>query len=118
MLDTAVAQREVLERLLSLTGQQARALDAGDMAALTKLSRLRSETVKDAAAVLPPCQAWDQEVMELVSTLQGSMACLQQSIRACIAVVRRQLAQLTERSQASRYLTGTTASGYQGSWKV
>ena len=58
MTDTSSAQREVLERLLDLTGQQEQALDAGDIVGLNRLSELRLQTVKTAAEILPPRQPW------------------------------------------------------------
>jgi hypothetical protein len=117
MTNTAIAQRELLHRLLGLTGQQKQALDAGDATRLNTLAKMRAKVISDAAAILPPVVAWEPEVADLVSALQRSTAGLQQSTGARMAAVRRQLVQLTKGSSAAKYLTGTFPL-YQSSWKA
>jgi hypothetical protein len=46
--------------------------------------------VRDAAAYLPPVRPWEDEVADLVAVAHQSMARVQQSVQACMAVVRRQ----------------------------
>lgn len=116
MANASVAQREVLERLLDLTGQQERALDAGDIIALNQLSELRLQTVKDAAAFLPPSQPWAADVVELADAVQRSTTQLQQSTVACMATVRRQLAQLTENRRLAHYVAPAVPV-YRASWR-
>ena len=116
MTDTSSAQREVLERLLDLTGQQEQALDAGDIVGLNRLSELRLQTVKSAAEILPPRQPWAPEVRELADAVQQSTTRLQQSTAACMAKVRRQMAQLTENRRLALYLTPSKPT-YRASWR-
>ena len=116
MTNTSVAQREVLVRLLDLTDQQERALDTGDIIALNKLSELRLQTIKDAAAFLPPRQPWAPEVRDLADAVQRSTTQLQQSTVACMAMVRRQQAQLNDNRQLTQYVAPTIPV-YRASWR-
>ena len=116
MTDTSSAQREVLERLLDLTGQQEQALDKGDIMGLNRLSELRLQTVKSASEILPPRQPWAPEVRELADAVQESTTRLQQSTVACMAKVRRQLVQLTANRRLAQYVTPSTPI-YRASWR-
>ncbi len=108
MLDTPVEgrQRALLEQLAALNDRQAQALDAGDMASFARLSDLRGQMVSEALAYLPPHTPWAPELATLVAQVRERSEDLQQSIHACMAVVRRDLATLTRRQQATRYLSG------------
>jgi hypothetical protein len=110
-------QQIVLRRLLDLTGEQERALDAGDIATMNQLSQLRLQTVKEAASFLPPQQPWAPEVQDLAEAVQQSTASLQQQTQACMAAVRRQMAQLNDNRQAARYLAPVAPAYGGGSWK-
>ncbi len=116
MKDTSIAQREVLERLLDLTAQQERALDAGDIIGLNRLSELRLQTIRNAASILPPRQPWAPELGELADALERSTTQLQQSTVACMAVVRRQLEQLAENRRIANYVPPAVPV-YRASWK-
>jgi hypothetical protein len=110
-------QRALLEQLVALSDQQEYALDSGDMDLLMRLSQLRGKVVGDAAPYLPPQMAWDAELAGLVTHVQERSEDLQQSIRACMAVVRRDLAALTHNQQVTRYLTDAIPSGAgDGTW--
>ncbi len=107
MLNTPVEdrQRALLEELASLNERQARALDTGDMALLARLSDLRGQTVNRAMTYLPPETPWAPELAALVARVGERSDDLQQSIHACMAVVRRDLATLTHHQQATQYLS-------------
>jgi len=90
MTSVARIQREVLARLIDLADEQECALDTGDLVALNGISQLRARVVRDAAAYLPPVRPWEDEVADLVAVAHQSMARVQQSVQACMAVVRRQ----------------------------
>lgn len=89
---------------MALSEQQAHALDRGDAALLIRLSELRGKAVSDSAAYLPPVTPWDPELAELVEQARERAEGLQQSIRACMATVRRDLATLTHHQRARRLL--------------
>lgn len=101
----AVRQRALLEQLVTLSDRQEYALDTGDMALLTQLSELRGKVVGEAADYLPPHTAWAPELAGLVTHVQERSEELQQSIHACMAAVRRDLAALTRKRQMTHYLT-------------
>ena len=98
----ASRQRVLLERLAALGDQQDQALDRGDLALLAELTELRGATVRDAAADLPPRTPWEPELAALASRVRERAARLEQSLHACMAVVRRDLATLDQRQRAPR----------------
>src|SRR5579885_157421 len=102
--ETPDAQRALLLHLDDLTTEQEHALDAGDMEVLTLLSEQRSSALREAAHHLPPYQAWDPALGELVSQVQERATHLQQQIQACMAAVRRELINLDRRHQMTQYL--------------
>jgi hypothetical protein len=97
-------QRSLLIRLLSITDDQAAALNVDDIPLFERLSELRSSTVQEAAAYLPPRQAWDPALAEQVERLRGRSEQLQREIRLRMADVRRALAELSRRGHVTQYL--------------
>jgi len=108
MLDTPVEgrQRALLEQLAALNDRQAQALDTGDMTSFTRLSDLRGQAVSEALAYLPPHTPWAPALATLAAQVRERSEDLQQSIHTCMAVVRRDMAALTQRQQATQYLSG------------
>jgi hypothetical protein len=88
----ARTQREILVCLISLADEQEFALAIGDLVALNDMSELRLQIVRETASFVPPLRAWAPENKELVEMAKQTMSRIQQSIRACMAVVRRQRA--------------------------
>lgn len=102
-------QRLVLERLIELTAEQSQALDAGDLSRLMNLSQSRSRLVQESAAYLPPQQAWDSTLSDLVTQSQQHSDQLQQVLRASMAAIRRELVDLTGREKrVVNYLAHTS----------
>jgi hypothetical protein len=101
---TLEMQRTVLTRLLELTAQQARALDAGDMSSLNTLSEARAKVVRLSAAYLPPTCAWDPALEPQVTQLQRASEQLQSDLRGAMDQVRRDLQELAKREQLTQYL--------------
>jgi len=117
-LDVSVSamQRSLLERLLAITDEQARALAADDIPVFERLSELRSAAVKEAAANLPPCHAWDAALADQVETVRQRSEELQRAIRLRMADVRKALVELSRRQHVTQYLE--RESGQQSaSWK-
>lgn len=108
---TLPAQRALLERLTALGAEQEQALNAGDVSALTRLSELRAATVRDAAAYLPPAQAWDPTLTTMVADAQERSRNVQQQLSACMAVVRRELVALNDRRHVEDYLAYNATGG-------
>ncbi|HZS90617.1 MAG TPA: hypothetical protein VFE42_24370 [Chloroflexota bacterium] len=113
-IDNLAVQRRVLERLAELSDCQEQALNAGDMIALTQLSELRAQVVRDAAASLPPFHDWHPEVAELATFVKARSEDVQRSLRACMLEVRRELVALTERRHVAGYLAFQTMPGGAG----
>ena len=97
-------QRDLLFKLDDLTSEQTQALDSGDMEVLNVLSELRMQAMRDAAPFLPPYKTWDPELIELAAQVQERSAQLQHEIHACMAIVRRELANLDKQQQVVTYL--------------
>ena len=110
------AQRALLERLLELTDDQARALKVGDILRMSQISELRKATIKDAEAYLPPTLGWEPDLADLVAVVKHNSECLQQSTAACMARVRQNLVRLTKGAQVVHYL-GRDRGGQQASWQ-
>lgn len=110
------AQRALLERLLELTDDQARALKMGDLLRMSQISELRKATIQHAEAYLPPNLAWEPELADLVAVVKHNTECLQQSTVACMARVRRNLVQITQGAQVLHYL-GREPVGQGASWQ-
>jgi hypothetical protein len=114
--DPSMAQREILERLLSLTREQERALEAEDAAGILRLSDIRGKTVREAAAVLPPARAWEPQVAGLVVELQSKTAILQQRTSARMRSVHHRMSQLTTGGRVANYFAGSSALRHTTSW--
>lgn len=97
-------QRSLLERLLGITEEQARALANSDIPIFERLSELRSTAVHEAAAYLPPCQAWDPALAEQVEIVRQRSEQLQRDIRLRMADVRKALVELSRRQHVTQYL--------------
>jgi len=85
----ARAQRALLGRLAALHDAQVEALDKGDLGGLARLSALRGAMVSEAAPYLPPGAPWEPELAALVAQARERADELQQAVRACMAIVRR-----------------------------
>ena len=115
-VNISAMQRSLLERLLTITDEQARALNADDIPVFERLSELRSTTVHEAAASLPPRQAWDSALAEEVETLRRRSEQLQREIRLRMADVRKALVELSRRQHVTQYLE-RNISQQGASWK-
>ena len=110
MLDTATThQIELLECLDGITTLQAQALDLGDLLALDGLSAQRAAAVAAAAPFVPPAMPWSPQVEDLAMQVKSRSEELQQSIRGCMAAVRKELLALNERQQVAGYLKNEMA---------
>lgn len=109
-------QRSLLDRLMKITDDQGAALKADDISVFERLSELRSTTVLEAAAYLPPRRAWDPALAEQVEDLRRRSEQLQREIRLRMADVRRALGELSRRGNVTQYLE--RGAGQAGaSWK-
>jgi len=98
----ARAQCALLERLAALHDAQVEALDKGDLAGLARLSDQRGALVSEAAPYLPPRAPWEPELAPLVAQAQERAGELQQAVRACMAIVRRDLITPAGRRQTAQ----------------
>lgn len=103
-IDALSVQRELLVGLDEITALQQNALDAGDLAALTRLSEMRTRVVREAAPFVPPTMDWTPNVADLAVRVRDRSDELQRSIQACMTSVRKELIALTERQRATQYL--------------
>lgn len=115
-IDMPGAQRTLLLHLDNLTIEQERALDAGDLDGLNRLSDQRSRTVSEAAAYLPPYAALEPELADLAAEVQARAESLQHQIGACMVAIRRELLDLNRQQQVIRYKADPRAAR-QLSWK-
>lgn len=116
--DVAAIQRELLERLIVLTDEGERALNAGDMAGLAYASTRRGEVIGAAAAHVPPHTPWAPEVEDLAARAYERSETLQQAIRSCLVLLRRDLAALTGRERVAHYLKGEASGQRSAQWKA
>lgn len=103
MEDTVRKQFELLSDLDDITIQQEAALDAGDLAALNRLSEQRARLVSDAAPFVPPALDWDPKVHDLALRVRDRSNTLQRAMRDCMASLRNELVALTDRQRISGY---------------
>jgi len=115
-VSVSAMQRSLLERLLAITDEQARALAADDIPVFERLSELRSAAVREAAEHLPPRQAWDAALADQVETLRRHSETLQRDIRFRMADVRKALVDLSRRQQVTQYLE-REAGQQSASWR-
>ncbi len=115
-VSVSAMQRALLERLLAITDEQARALAADDIPVFERLSELRSAAVREAAEHLPPCHAWDPALADQVETLRQRSETLQRAIRLRMADVRKALVDLSRRQHVTQYLERQTGQ-QSASWK-
>lgn len=110
-------QRALLECLDEITDLQEQALNTGDLLALTQLSERRAQAVRAAAAFVPPAMAWDADTQAFALHVKVRSESLQQSIRSCMADIRKELVALTERQRVAQYLAPGTAAR-TAKWRV
>lgn len=101
--DTVRKQFALLSDLDDITVQQEAALNAGDLAALNRLSEHRARIVSDAAPFVPPALAWDPRVHDLALCVRDRSNILQRAICDCMASLRNELVALTDRQRIGGY---------------
>lgn len=110
-------QRALLLCLDEITDLQEQALESGDLLALNQLSERRAQAVRAAADYVPPALDWDAETEALALHVKVRSESLQQSIRSCMAAIRKELVALTERQHVAQYLA-PSASRRGAKWQV